>query len=88
MNYNNNDIINYLFEINNIIIKEEQIKNVSRFSNIIMVMIKVPVNKKSNFITSENIDIKSFEGFLLKRRVEKINKIKTIIKIKKYENCN
>lgn len=83
MKYNNNDIIDYLYQINNKIIKEEQIKSVSCFLNIIMVMIKVQINEKSNFLTSENIDIKSFEIFLLKRRVEKINKIKTIIKIKK-----
>lgn len=89
MKYNNNDIIDYLYQINNKIIKEEQIKSVSCFLNIIIVMIKVQINEKSNFLTSENIDIKSFEIFLLKRRVEKINKIKTIIKIKKkYENCN
>lgn len=77
MKYNNNDIIDYLYQINNKIIKEEQIKSVSCFLNIIMVMIKVPINEKSNFLTSENIDIKSFEIFLLKRRVEKINKIRS-----------
>ena len=74
--YNKKDIIDFLYEINNIIIKEEQIKSISYFSNIIMVSIKIPINDKSQFIISETIDINTLERFLLKKRVEKIIKIK------------
>lgn len=74
--HNKKDIIDFLYEINNIIIKEEQIKSVSYFSNIIMVSIKIPINDKSQFIISETIDINTLESFLLKKRVEKIIKIK------------
>ena len=74
--YNKKDIIDFLYEINNIIIKEEQIKSISYFSNIIMVSIKIPINDKSQFIISETIDINTLESFLLKKRVEKIIKIK------------
>ncbi len=74
--YNKKDIIDFLYKINNLIIKEEQIKSVLYFSNIIMVSIKIPINDKSQFIISESIDIKTLERFLLKKRVEKINKIR------------
>lgn len=74
--YNKKDIIDFLYEINNLKIKEEQIKRVLYFSNIIMVSIKIPINDKSQFIISETIDINTLESFLLKKRVEKIIKIK------------
>lgn len=77
--YNKKDIIDFLYEINNIIIKEEQIKSISYFSNIIMVSIKIPINDKSQFIISETIDINTLESFLLKKRVEKIIKIKKML---------
>lgn len=74
--YNKKDIIDFLYKINNLIIKEEQIKSVLYFSNIIMVSIKIPINDKSQFIISETIVINTLERFLLKKRVEKINKIR------------
>ena len=74
--YNKKDIIDFLYKINNLIIKEEQIKSVLYFSNIIMVSIKKPINDKSQFIISETIVINTLERFLLKKRVEKINKIR------------
>lgn len=74
--YNKKDIIDFLYEINNLIIKEEQIKSISYFSNIIMVSIKIPINDKSQFIISETIVNNTLEKFLLKKRVEKIIKIK------------
>lgn len=77
--YNKKDIIDFLYEINNLIIKEEQIKSISYFSNIIMVSIKIPINDKSQFIISETIDINTLESFLLKKRVEKIIKIKKML---------
>lgn len=76
MMYNKKDIIDFLYEINNLKIKEEQIKRVLYFSNIIMVSIKIPINDKSQFIISETIVINTLERFLLKKRVEKINKIR------------
>ena len=74
--YNKKDIIDFLYKINNLTIKEEQIKSVLYFSNIIMVSIKKPINDKSQFIISETIVINTLERFLLKKRVEKINKIR------------
>lgn len=77
--YNKKDIIDFLYEINNLKIKEEQIKRVLYFSNIIMVSIKIPINDKSQFIISETIVINTLERFLLKKRVEKIIKIKKML---------
>lgn len=79
MMYNKKDIIDFLYEINNLKIKEEQIKRVLYFSNIIMVSIKIPINDKSQFIISETIVINTLERFLLKKRVEKIIKIKKML---------